>query len=79
MISVYGRGLQLDKAIEIFSNARRSGLYLDEKIYTNMIMHYGKGGKMSEALSLFSEMQKKGIKPGTVGLSQILRNIYLVA
>jgi pentatricopeptide repeat protein len=44
MISVYGRGLQLDKAIEIFSNARRSGLYLDEKIYTNMIMHYGKGG-----------------------------------
>lgn len=42
--SVYGRGLQLDKAIEIFSNARRSGLYLDEKIYTNMIMHYGKAG-----------------------------------
>lgn len=44
LCSVYGRGLQLEKAIEIFSNARRSGLYLDEKIYTNMIMHYGKAG-----------------------------------
>lgn len=34
----------MDKAVEVFNSARRSGLYLDEKIYTNMIMHYGKAG-----------------------------------
>ena len=34
----------MDKAVEVFNSARRSGLYLDEKIYTNMIIHYGKAG-----------------------------------
>lgn len=51
---MYGRGLQVDKAIVVFNSARRSGLYLDEKIYSNMIMHYGKAG-MYHNLSLSQE------------------------
>lgn len=41
---MYGRGRKLDKAVEIFNKARRSGGSLDEKTYTNLISYYGKAG-----------------------------------
>lgn len=43
-VSVYGRGRNLDKAVEIFNKAQGLGGPLDEKICTNMICRYGKAG-----------------------------------
>lgn len=42
---MYGRGRNLDKAMEIFNMARSRGIPLDEKAYTNLICYYGKASK----------------------------------
>lgn len=44
MISVYGKGGKLDKAVEMFAAAQELGLPIDEKMYTNMLSLYGKAG-----------------------------------
>jgi len=46
MISVYGKGGKLDKAVEMFHTAQELGLPIDEKIYTNMLSLYGKAGQV---------------------------------
>lgn len=43
--SVYGRGRNLEKAVEMLNTACSLGLSLDEKAYMNMITFYGKAGK----------------------------------
>lgn len=55
--SVYGRGRNLDRAMEMFNVTRSMGIPLDEKIYTNLICYYGKAGMYlfaSENSSQFS-------------------------
>ncbi|KAL5721420.1 hypothetical protein ACHQM5_005071 [Ranunculus cassubicifolius] len=41
MISVYGRGRKLDKAVEMLNVARSLNVILDDKTYTNMIWGCG--------------------------------------
>uniref|UniRef100_A0A7N0TZ08 PROP1-like PPR domain-containing protein n=1 Tax=Kalanchoe fedtschenkoi TaxID=63787 RepID=A0A7N0TZ08_KALFE len=74
MISVYGRGRKLDKALEIFSEGRK-GVPLDEKAYTNLISYLGKAGRSHEARLLFNEMREVGIKPGRVSYN-VMMNVY---
>ncbi|THG09889.1 pentatricopeptide repeat-containing protein At5g27270 isoform X2 [Camellia sinensis] len=78
MISVYGRGRNLNKAVEMFNTARSMGVSLDEKAYTNLICYYGKAGKVHEASFLFGKMQEEGIKPGKVSYN-IMMNVYATA
>ncbi|KAL4566997.1 hypothetical protein LXL04_022567 [Taraxacum kok-saghyz] len=66
MITVHGRNRDVDKAIEMFNNARIKGMPLDEKAYTNIICYYGKAGRSDEASIVFKQMQEEGIKPGHV-------------
>jgi pentatricopeptide repeat protein len=47
MISVYGQGGKLEKAVEMFSAAQELGLPIDEKTYTNMLSFYGKAGNLN--------------------------------
>ncbi|MQI72159.1 hypothetical protein EI017_25740, partial [Escherichia coli] len=42
MISVYGQGQKLDKAVDMFNKGRLSGVPLDEKTYMTLIVYYGK-------------------------------------
>ncbi|KAK4788197.1 hypothetical protein SAY86_019516 [Trapa natans] len=44
MISVYGTGRKLDKAVQMFNAVHTWGLHLDEKAYMNLIGFYGKAG-----------------------------------
>lgn len=44
---MYGRGKKLEKALEIFNEARSKGIPLDEKAYTNLISYHGKAGNFS--------------------------------
>jgi len=46
LISVYGKGGKLDKAVEMFAAAQELGLPIDEKMYTNMLSLYGKAGQV---------------------------------
>lgn len=51
--SVYGRGRNLDKAVEMFNMAQSKGMTLDEKAYTNMIVYLGKAGNKNIIIPLF--------------------------
>lgn len=75
MISVYGKGGKLDKAVEMFDTAQDLGLPIDEKIYTNMLSLYGKAGRHQEASLLFRRMKEDGIKPGKISFNSMI-NAY---